>query len=241
MKILVSLILLVCFSLPIWGQKKQKQTSTTSHYSTIPFDENATEFPPNDPGHDPFEVYEGVRRIWKSIKPKDEFETTSAFDSRVAGAFQKPVLDLLTVEDVFAFRLRDWRASYDADAEILNIHVDFLQTRSMAFQPDTLYCAHIPKGKNKQLQAVLLKLVDGFRLQRDNPASNSIHFRVGMKAEDARKIKPSLGAMISIKLAYPFISSDEVTKFFVFHYLKGKVIAFHFFDTKSGKVIARAT
>lgn len=101
---------------PMSTAKGQKgKPAPKNKYNTIPVDETVNEVVPDDPGHDPAEVFRAILRIQTSIKPKDEFETTKQYESRFRAAFEKPIYGLLTVEDLFAFRINTAWFRYDAD------------------------------------------------------------------------------------------------------------------------------
>jgi hypothetical protein len=83
-------------------------------YSTKPFDTKVTALPAGYTGHDIVALY---KRLSKAFPPKDEFESTEAYQRRLQGEYSK---------DTFAFLITlgfAIYASYDPDAQNILIEV----------------------------------------------------------------------------------------------------------------------
>jgi len=52
---------------------------------------------------------------------KDEFETTAQFQTRVDESLKRPIIDKMTVDSTYAFRLQNMTYKYNADDDVMRV------------------------------------------------------------------------------------------------------------------------
>ncbi|MGZ8448437.1 MAG: hypothetical protein ACXWWV_02445, partial [Candidatus Deferrimicrobiaceae bacterium] len=114
----------MCFAAEKKKAVKQEQVQTKrmtvkelkEEYATKPFDAKVATLPPGYLGHDIVALYE---RLSKAFPPKDEFESTEAYQKRLQGGYPQGNLAFL-VENRFAMI----SASYDPDVQNMLIKIN---------------------------------------------------------------------------------------------------------------------
>ncbi len=96
-------------------------------YSTGGFDPSINQLQPKYVGHNLEVVYLMLARLKSITEKKDEFETTSDFKKRSESEFKKPILNSLTLDSIFAFKVKYCNTSYDADKQQLTITCEFFR------------------------------------------------------------------------------------------------------------------
>lgn len=234
--VFLSSVLLVFPFTTVMSQKRKP--APKANYNTVPFDETVNQVIPDEPGHDPDEVYNSIIRIRAATKLKDEFETTKQYDARFRAAFEKPIYGLLTVDDLFAFRINTAWFRYNADEGILHGYIFYRTVYPMRPNALCIKLAGLPKNPNK---LVFLDIENPEKLNivyEPDAASRMIHLMMRCDAEVAKKLKPHLVVLAVIKLSQPYAFRD-LKGDLELRYLNGSVVSFWVFDKRSGQVVSK--
>jgi hypothetical protein len=102
----------------------EKLAPTERAYADKPFGAEMAQWssvPQDFAGHD-------FKKIWTTLgvrfKAKDEFESTEAYQKRIADAAEKPIIGTISANSPLAFSYEKADASYDADRLILTVTID---------------------------------------------------------------------------------------------------------------------
>ncbi len=133
MKGLAALVLFVSLlSFPIVARADDAPAAdlvSGAGYSTVAIDPSATKLPNGYMGQDPAACF--VNIVHKVATTKGEFETTEAYNARLAKLKTAPVVGSLSVGDVYAFKLMPDIVSSDYDADKQILHVRMKATRTV--------------------------------------------------------------------------------------------------------------
>lgn len=269
MKILTWLILCFCvLILAGWSVAVQtrKQVAPKPQFSKTPFDLKANQLPPKYLGHSLIDLW-GLMHDRKKLMEKDEYETSEAWQTRVAKLNSKPLVGSLTPHSIFAFRLIGAETSYSADAQALTITAskveppvfDSLNEHSLSNLESFLYWYdNISQGSVIGSNAFGVKR----RVKVEKETSYYLLFgsgRIGrantltleeVKPEQAKSIRPLLQMLLICELIAPFTGGDKdetgatidepikTTSLNVYTYVMP--LAFWFYNSETGEVYYRA-
>jgi len=242
-------------------------------YSQVPFDISATELPANFRGHDVQTLYDELSK--RRRYSKSEYETTEQFKQRAAAVGSAPLVGSITSKALLAFVVPEPDVLYDADKGVINMNVEY-----SAFKPESDakgYSAVIKTksfnrsyvGSNAYGATASVSQTFGFSYELfwDNTdekvmKKSGIGTAVQMDVETARRIKPSLAALMictlkPIQSACRYLkdcerltfSSGTVSERPTFNrpydqvrvrgLLNATLLAVWYFDSTSGKVYAK--
>ena len=205
------------------------QLTDSSGYSMISFDTLASRLPANLLGHNAKELYWSMEaKIGRSYK--DEFETTEENKKRTRDEFSKPIVGMLDIRSVYAFRIYPLRTTYDADNGILTIRCPLSQTSSKRipyFKSVSWMSEWKDKGSYIGTNAfgatievsssttigydIALANFSDFPLEAEEQSSLFQWFyqiKLTLPPAEARKAKLSVAALVIGDMVQPFTSSD---------------------------------
>jgi hypothetical protein len=211
----------------------RRHVGTTIAYDHAPFDENIVVLSKDYRGHDIKSLVLAVKKS-DALDPKSEFESTAAYQNRLAG-FHRTVLDgRITPESIFAFVLGDedvrilpsLSSQYDADSQILKVSFkarvkDFLladdrpKLSTIDFKNELLertkYIASNAFGAKAEVTNTYSESY-GIAFNTDNwlfgnsssTFEQSATFNILLSPDRARLLKPNLRALFICKLREPW-------------------------------------
>lgn len=97
---------------------------TALNFTDAPFDPRITVLPTDFRGTDPVKLY--INLYEKFGRPKDEFESSADYKTRLESEKQLPVVGTIKVDDTLAFLIysASVTSTYDADHQILHVQLD---------------------------------------------------------------------------------------------------------------------
>lgn len=144
----------------------QPLLSAPKRYATAPLDITPRYIPVDYQGQDPDAIYDALQ-----TEPQGQFESTQAYEKRLAAVAQRPLVGAMTVKDTFAFRV-NCGATYDADERKMTVVISAndgwsIETRRQeqvdsSFDAENFYSA---------TSKVTTYVVDGTVLTVDNISS----------------------------------------------------------------------
>lgn len=176
---------------------------------------------------------------------KSEFETSSAYEQRVAEERKKPILGDRSVEGSFYLVSSAMKAEYNADTQIMDFTLP-VERNAIA---EMRRGRQMPESRNTDLSWVSLYTVslgsyddpkvffdqtNGLPLSgyRYNP-----HFasRVTLSVEDARRLKTGTRALLVVQFEDPY----AITSLLTGGQFQARLLDVQFFDQQSGRVLAK--
>jgi hypothetical protein len=228
-----AICLLVVATLSSWRQPNLPQDDQIANYSSVSFDASVFSLPRRFAGSDPKAVFEGLLALQRKAA-KGEFESTEEYQLRRLREFAKnPVLTgALAIDSIYAFRLKDLTAKYDADARLLTVTVPIHGVRignqmiNNAEKPRrALEVERIVVG-SRQYEASnafgAKVLVESYSEDAYEVALSGLQipygfddfsFTMRLTPQDATKIKPHLAGLIVLKLdpPWPYYTAEDVS------------------------------
>ena len=145
MKAIAFLCAVACFAVPrhealaqtAGSQKARGPGQERAHapsapvqtYASSELDRTIEKLPPDFNGHDIASVYSALEER-KRQSEKSEFETTEQWHRREETLLLDPIVGRMTVGSIWAFVIDDVSSVYDADNQVLQIHVPLHSVRS---------------------------------------------------------------------------------------------------------------
>lgn len=185
-------------------------------YTNTPFDLSLTKLPPAYKGIDPALL---CMNLGKNFPGKSEFETTDAYNARVATAKTTPVIGTVTPQSLMAFQIEPTSITtlYDADHHKMNVMMgDWLLFTKIS----NVGAAQAENGFGATFTVVKADTIHILLKMKNDKDFTSTSFVCPMDAQTAMSVKPSLGILVVCQLAEqteqggsgaPYLGSEAFT------------------------------
>lgn len=198
------------------------------------FDTRLTELPARYSGADFTTLFDAVS---KNLAPKDEFETTQAYQQRVNKALTQPLMEQLTGDALFAigFKWSEESIKYNADTQTLKFRelldsskfLDLFGDRGFRFggaKVEVLgtYIGKTAQGAEREVskvrrdyQHLAFKNLKDFSFKSDMPGIAGVlpptdfGFDLKLDPVKAKEAKSNLYKLVIFKLAEPYAVTDS--------------------------------
>jgi hypothetical protein len=234
-----------------WEYKKDNpQPSPTPSVNPAKGNNGADSLPPNFTGHDAETLFTQLSGLKKRLV-KNEFETTSDYEKRVAQEKQKPILGNLTIRDTFSLVIPNVRASYDADSQKMLFFLPVEKNPLAELYRDS------GMGQDRKT-AYNLEYIDRYNIQwRDDSGygrqgiffdelgnlgltgesySQGFSAEVNLGVEDAKRLKTMSKAVAIVQFEEPYVGSGRVDR-----QLQVRLMDIYFFDHQTGRILAKVS
>lgn len=243
----------------------RKLASSQAQFSKVPFDLAANQLTPNYPGHSLVDLW-GLMVERKKTMKQGEYETTPAWETRIAKLNAQPLTGTVRATSILAFKLRQTETSYSADSEALTITAKTADQiyDSMNKQGLSSFDSFLWGYSNQKSGSYIGANAFGVkrRVRVEKEMNYYLIFKSGIigeakmltiqevKPEKARAIRPHLRVLLVGVLTDPYIGGDKdetaatiddpvKTSTFNF-YAYFKPMAFWFYNFETGEVYYRA-
>lgn len=199
---------------------------------------------PNFSGDDTTTLLRQLADLRKRLM-KSEFETSAAYEQRVAEEKKKPILGDRSVEDSFYLVSSAVKAEYNADTQIIvftlpverNAIAEMRRGRQMPESRNTdlswvsLYAVSLGSYDDPK---VFFDQTNGLPLSGDR---YNQHFaaRVTLSVEDARRVKTGTRALLVVRFEDPY----AITSLLTGGQFQARLLDIQFFDQQTGRVLTK--